>query len=72
MATGSIADIEIEEEPKFSHGQAQFTFRDLLRPNVKELKLRAEVFPKKKAAVTSINNLDLNTTAKKADQGQEL
>ena len=37
-----------EDEAKFSIGQAKFTFKDLLRPNCKELKLRSDVFPVKR------------------------
>lgn len=39
---------EDEKDAKFSYGQAKFTFKDLLRPNCKELKLRSDVFPVKR------------------------
>ncbi len=39
---------EDEKDAKFSIGQAKFTFKDFLRPNCKELKLRSDVFPVKR------------------------
>jgi len=52
----------------FAVGLAQFSFRDLLRPFCKQLKLRSDVFPMKKQAVDNTNQLDLNTTARKNDK----
>lgn len=40
--------IEDEKDAKFSIGQATFTFKDLLRPNCKDVKLRSDVFPVKR------------------------
>ena len=39
---------EDEKEAKFSIGCAKYTFKDFLRPNLKELKLRSDVYPVKK------------------------
>ena len=36
---------EDEKDAKFSVGCAQFTIKDFLRPNCKELKLRSDIFP---------------------------
>lgn len=49
-------------------GQAQFSFRDFLRPHCRELKLRSDVFPMKKVVPDNTNVLDLNTTARKNDK----
>ena len=49
-------------------GVAGFTFKDFLRPFCRELKLRSDVFPKKKAEVDHTQNLDLNTTARKNEK----
>ena len=66
--------IENEEDAKvakFSAGRAKFTFRDFLRKNVLELKLRSDVFPLKRDEVDNTNNLDLNTTARKNEKTVE-
>jgi len=66
--------LENEEEAKnvfFSAGRAKFTFRDFLRSNCLELKLRSDVFPLKRDQVDNTNNLDLNTTAKKNEKTVE-
>lgn len=39
------------EEAKFSVGQASFTFKDFLRPFCHELKLRSDVFPRKREEI---------------------
>jgi hypothetical protein len=52
-------------------GRAKFTFRDFLRNNCLELKLRSDVVPLKREEVDNTNNLDLNTTAKKTDKTVE-
>ena len=52
-------------------GQAQFTFKDFLRPFCRELKLRSDVFPMKKSIVDNTKNLDLNTTARQNDKTLE-
>ena len=62
---------EDEKEAKFSIGQATYTFKDLLRPNCRELKLRSDVFPVKRELQDNTKNLDLNTTAKKGERGIE-
>ena len=62
---------EDEKDAKFSIGQAKYTFKDLLRPNCKELKLRSDVFPVKRELQDNTQNLDLNTTAKKGERGIE-
>lgn len=56
---------------KFSAGRAKFTFRDFLRSNCLELKLRSDVFPLKRDEVDNTNNLDLNTTARKNEKTVE-
>ena len=66
--------IENEEDAanaKFSAGRAKFTFRDFLRKNCLELKLRSDVFPLKRDEVDNTNNLDLNTTARKNEKTVE-
>ena len=66
--------IENEEDAKvakFSAGRAKFTFRDFLRKNVLELKLRSDIFPLKRDEIDNTNNLDLNTTARKGEKGVE-
>lgn len=66
--------IENEEDAKvakFSAGRAKFTFRDFLRKNVLELKLRSDIFPLKRDEVDNTNNLDLNTTARKGEKTVE-
>ena len=55
----------------FSVGQASFTLKDFLRPFTKELKLRSDVFPVKRAYVDQTTNLDLNKTAKKSEKANE-
>jgi hypothetical protein len=62
---------EDEESAKFSAGKAKFTFRDFLRKNCLELKLRSDIFPLKRDIVDNTNNLDLNTTAKKGETSVE-
>jgi len=62
---------EDEKDAKFSVGQAKFTFKDLLRPNCKDVKLRSDVFPVKRELQDNTQNLDLNTTAKKGERGVE-
>lgn len=62
---------EDEKDAKFSVGQAKFTFKDLLRPNCKEVKLRSDVFPTKRELQDNTQILDLNTTAKKGERGVE-
>jgi hypothetical protein len=59
------------EVAKFSAGRAKFTFRDFLRKNCLELKLRSDVFPLKRDEVDNTNNLDLNTTARKSETAVE-
>jgi len=56
------------EERTFSKGAAQFTFRDFLRPFCREMKLRSDVFPVKKAEIDNKNNLNLNNTAKNLEK----
>ena len=58
---------EEEEEMHFSYGRAKFSLKDLLNPFVKTLKLRSDVFPVKRTLANTENNLDLNTTARKAE-----
>ena len=58
---------EDDEELHFSYGRAKFSLKDLLNPFVKTLKLRSDVFPVKRTLANTENNLDLNTTAKKAE-----
>lgn len=55
-------------DQNFAVGQAQFSFRDFLRPHCRELKLRSDVFPMKKVAIDNTSNLDLNNTARKNDK----
>ena len=57
-----------DSDQNFSVGIAHFTLKDFLRPFCKELKLRSDVFPKKKAEVDNTQNLDLNTTARKNEK----
>ncbi len=40
-----------DTETNFSTGVASFTLKDFLRPFCRELKLRSDVFPKKKVEV---------------------
>lgn len=66
--------IKNEEDAKvaiFSAGKAKFTFRDFLRKNCLELKLRSDVFPLKRDEVDNTKNLDLNTTARKGEKTVE-
>lgn len=60
-----------DAETNFSVGQAAFTFKDFLRPHCRELKLRSDVFPMKRAQVDNTHNLDLNTTARKNEKTVE-
>ena len=60
--------IDETEVVVFAVGLAQFTLRDFLKPNVKELKLRSEVFPCKRIGEDNTNELDLNTTARKQER----
>ena len=55
-------------DTNFSCGIASFTLKDLLRPFCRELKLRSDVFPKKKPEQDNTQNLDLNTTARKNER----
>lgn len=57
-----------DTEQNFSTGIASFTFKDFLRPFCRELKLRSDVFPRKRAEVDNTQNLDLNTTARKNEK----
>lgn len=66
-----IENKEDAENAKFSAGRAKFTFRDFLRRNCLELKLRSDVFPLKRDDIDNTNNLDLNTTARKNEQAVE-
>lgn len=43
-----------------------------MRPNVRELKLRSEVFPTKRDTLDTTNNLDLNATARKREGTEAL
>lgn len=52
----------------FSSGIASFTLKDLLRPFCREMKLRSDIFPKKKPELDNTKNLDLNTTARKNER----
>ena len=66
--------VKNEEDAKvaiFSAGRAKFTFRDFLRKNCLELKLRSDVFPLKRDLVDNSKNLDLNTTARKGEKTVE-
>ena len=56
------------DEQNFSCGIASFTFKDFLRPFCRELKLRSDIFPKKRIDIDNTQNLDLNTTAKKNER----
>jgi len=53
------------EQREFSKGLAQFSFRDLLRPHCREVRLRSDVFPTKRQPDDNTQNLDLNSTARK-------
>ena len=66
-----IANKEDEANAKFSAGKAKFTFRDFLRKNCLELKLRSDIFPLKRVEVDNTQNLDLNTTARKNEKTVE-
>lgn len=66
-----IENKEDAEAAKFSAGRAKFTFRDFLRKNCLELKLRSDVFPLKRDEVDNTTNLDLNTTARKNEKTVE-
>lgn len=57
-----------DSDQVFSFGQATFTFKDFLRPNCRELKLRSDIFPMKRPEVDHTQNLDLNTTARKNEK----
>jgi len=57
-----------DTEHNFSTGVASFTLKDFLRPFCRELKLRSDIFPKKKVEVDNTQNLDLNTTARKNEK----
>lgn len=63
--------VEDEENAVFQHGRAKFSFRDFLRKNCLEVKLRSDVFPLKRNDVDNTTNLDLNTTAKKNEKTVE-
>jgi hypothetical protein len=62
-----MEDKEDEANAIFSAGKAKFTFRDFLRSNCLQLKLRSDVFPLKRDLVDNTQNLDLNTTARKGE-----
>ena len=66
-----IENKEDAQNAQFSAGRAKFTFRDFLRKNCLELKLRSDVFPLKRDEVDNTNNLDLNTTARKNEKTVE-
>jgi len=66
-----IANKEDEAAALFSAGKAKFTFRDFLRRNCLELKLRSDIFPLKRVEVDNTQNLDLNTTARKNEKTVE-
>ena len=66
-----IDNEEDAKAAKFSAGRAKFTFRDFLRTNCMELKLRSDIFPLKRDEVDNTSNLDLNTTAKKNEKTVE-
>ena len=57
-----------DDQQNFSCGIASFTFKDFLRPFCRELKLRSDIFPKKRIDIDNTQNLDLNTTAKKNER----
>lgn len=57
-----------DTEVNFSNGVGTFTLKDFLRPFCRELKLRSDIFPRKKAEVDNTSNLDLNTTARKNEK----
>lgn len=63
--------VAADSEATFSVGQAQFTFKDFLRPYCRELKLRSDVFPMKRVEIDNTQNLDLNTTARKNEKTVE-
>ena len=48
----------------FNHGCAKFLLKDFLKPHVRSLKLRSNIFPVKKKSEDINQNLNLNTTAK--------
>lgn len=60
--------VSADSDVTFPVGQAQFTFKDFLRPFCRELKLRSDIFPMKKSLVDNTLNLDLNTTARKNEK----
>ncbi len=64
-------EIDAEEDAVFSYGVARFTLRDFLRPLTRDVKLRSDVFPLKREQLDRTNNLDLNTTARKAERTVE-
>lgn len=57
-----------DADQNFSVGVASFTLKDFLRPFCRELKLRSDVFPKKRVEADHTQNLDLNTTARKNEK----
>ena len=57
-----------DADQNFSTGVANFTLKDLLRPYCRELKLRSDVFPRKRQEVDNTQNLDLNSTARKNEK----
>ena len=62
---------EKDSDATFSVGQAVFTLKDFLRPFTNELKLRSDVFPKKRDVVDQTMNLDLNRTARRNEKAME-
>jgi len=83
MLATKIVDVELHDndeyldsnttldEVRFSVGRAKFSFRDFLRPNCLELKMRSDIFPMKRELIDNTQNLDLNTTAKKSEKTVE-
>lgn len=63
MLATKIVDVELHDndeyldsnttpdEVRFSVGRAKFSFRDFLRPNCLELKMRSDIFPLKRELV---------------------
>ena len=60
--------IDENEVLNYAIGLAQFTLRDFMLPNCKELKLRSEVFPCKRIGEDNTNELDINATARKQER----
>ena len=63
---------EVVPEPEINnknYGVANFNLQDLLKPNVRQIKLQAPIVPNKQYEDVESKNLDLNTTAKKSIHG---